>query len=437
MKITLIFLFIIQTSIWGQEFLFSDMYSQNLTINPHTSEVYLHYYFGYYDYYVANLHTLQVVKSPYQCLPVFSYKTNKMVYRDSINLYFIDYDRGTNNTIKLTDTINYPEWGNPFSPNEELVLLNNFVYSFKDNSLRQLTIDIPSGPNNWSSDSTIIVLGADPISGNQSLVEYSINNTKRDTIFYGNPYQLLNYNWSYDIKRNKLYYSTLEQNDTVGSIAKLRVLDKYAKTDSILFEYPKDRESKCYEHMAAISEIKWSGNYDRMTFLLTFYVDIPATNIYTYFPDSNKIVKVTNDCEHYGVKTHVYWANNDTLVYNDLSRLELFGIKVPGITAILNENIPVVPNEYSLSNYPNPFNGSTIIEYNLPPHTTGEIQIFNILGKKIISFNCDNSNSGINKISWNGKNSYGNSVGSGIYFAVLHLPNSSTKIKPLKLVLLK
>jgi hypothetical protein len=437
MKTLLIFLFIIQIPLWGQEFQFSDMFSQNLTTNQHTSEVYFKDYFSISDYYVANLHTMQVVTSPYKCLPVFTYKTNKMIYRDSINLHFIDYEIGTNNAVKLTDTINYPEWYDPFSPNEELVLLNNFIYSFKDNSLRSIAIDIPYFRAKWSSDSTIIVWLDNPYLGIQTLVEHSINSSKRDTLFQWNTFDEPRFNWDYDIKRNKLYYSTLEQNDTVGNIAKLRVYDRYKKIDSVIYEYPKDRGPNCNSLHAGISEIKWSGNYDRMIFLLSFFLDVSATNIYTYFPDTNKIIKVTNDCEHYGSKGHVYWANKDTLVYNDISRSGLFGIRVPEITGIVNENAPALLNEFSLSNYPNPFNGSTIIEYNIPLHEIGELQIFNILGKKIISFKCDNFKSGKNKISWNGKNSYGNSVGSGIYFAVLQLRNSSIQIRPLKLVYLK
>ncbi|MDR3668867.1 MAG: T9SS type A sorting domain-containing protein [Ignavibacteriaceae bacterium] len=437
MKSLLIILFIIQTRLFAQEFLFSDLYSPNLTTNQHTSEVYLNYFLGYNDYYVANLRTMQVVTSPYKCLPIFSYKTNKMIYRDSTYLHLIDYDRGTNNTLKLSDTLNYDENGDPFSPNGELVLLNNFIYSFKDNSLQSISIDIPYFRAKWSSDSTIIVLLNDSFLGRQSLIEHSINSSIRDTIVQLNTSVELRFNWDYDIIRRKLYYSTLEQNDTVGYIAKLRVIDRYKKTDSTIYEYPKDVESNCNRLTAQITEIRWSGNYERMSFLLTFALDVLATNIYTYIPDSNKIIKVTNDCEHYGIKNHVYWANDDTLVYNDVSRSELFGIRIPEITGIVKGNAPVLPNGYSLTNYPNPFNGNTVIEYKIPPHETGELQIFNILGKKIISFNCDINNSSKNKIFWNGKNSYGNPVGSGIYIAVFHLNNSQIQIRPLKLVYLK
>jgi hypothetical protein len=360
-----------------------------------------------------------------------------MIYRDSTYLHLIDYDRETNNTLKFNDTLNYNEQLNPFSPNEELALLNLFLYTFKDNSLRLLTIDSPYMGAKWSSDSTIIVLNEDKNSFNQTLVEYSINSSRRDTLFNRNLYKHLRFNWDYDIKRNKLYYSTLEQNDTVGYITKLRVFDRYTKADSIIYEYPKDRDPNCNRWVAAIYEIKWSGNFDRMIFLLGYFIDISATNIYAYFPDSNKIIKITNGCEHYGSKSHIYWANDDTLVYNADSQGALFGIRVPEITGIVKGNAPVLPNGYSLSNYPNPFNGSTNIEYNIPPDEKGELQIFNILGKKIISFNCENNSQGKNKITWNGKNSYGNLVGSGIYFAILHLNNSPIQIKPLKLVYLK
>ena len=47
-------------------------------------------------------------------------------------------------------------------------------------------------------------------------------------------------------------------------------------------------------------------------------------------------------------------------------------------------SISEIPEEYSLSqNYPNPFNSYTIIEYSIPEYSFVNLEIFNILGRKV------------------------------------------------------
>ena len=69
-----------------------------------------------------------------------------------------------------------------------------------------------------------------------------------------------------------------------------------------------------------------------------------------------------------------------------------------------------VPNEFSVTNYPNPFNPSTTIEMNLPIACNWTIGIFNILGEKVEEFS-GTSAAGRVLVVWNAS---GHS--SGIYF---------------------
>lgn len=76
-----------------------------------------------------------------------------------------------------------------------------------------------------------------------------------------------------------------------------------------------------------------------------------------------------------------------------------------------------LPAFYGLSNnYPNPFNPVTIIKFSLaePGYTT--IDIFNILGQKITSLAAEYRQAGNHSVIWNGLNSSGEAVASGIYF---------------------
>ncbi|MCD4650770.1 MAG: T9SS type A sorting domain-containing protein [Candidatus Cloacimonetes bacterium] len=85
-----------------------------------------------------------------------------------------------------------------------------------------------------------------------------------------------------------------------------------------------------------------------------------------------------------------------------------------------------------IGNYPNPFNPETTIKFSVKPNETAQLQIFNIKGQKVKSFN--NFKAGNHEVVWNGKNNNGKSVSSGVFF--YRLKSESTE-QVRKLLLLK
>jgi cyanophycinase len=76
-----------------------------------------------------------------------------------------------------------------------------------------------------------------------------------------------------------------------------------------------------------------------------------------------------------------------------------------------------IPNEYRLEqNFPNPFNPSTTIEYYLPKPGSVKLEIYNTLGQLVNILVEANQNKGAYKVTWNGKDSQGNTLSSGVYF---------------------
>jgi tetratricopeptide (TPR) repeat protein len=90
--------------------------------------------------------------------------------------------------------------------------------------------------------------------------------------------------------------------------------------------------------------------------------------------------------------------------------------------------------EISISNYPNPFNPTTIIEYNLPIESNVKLEVYNSLGQLVNVLVDGNQSAGRQRVTWNGKDSFGNSVSSGIYFYRIKT-NSLSQIR--KMILLK
>lgn len=76
-----------------------------------------------------------------------------------------------------------------------------------------------------------------------------------------------------------------------------------------------------------------------------------------------------------------------------------------------------IPDNFALrQNYPNPFNPETIIQYELPVDAHVEINIFDSSGRRIKSIRSGSDKAGIHKAIWDGTNSSGQKVASGIYF---------------------
>ena len=77
---------------------------------------------------------------------------------------------------------------------------------------------------------------------------------------------------------------------------------------------------------------------------------------------------------------------------------------------------PGITDEYGLfDNYPNPFNSMTQIIYRLLEDSSIELVIYNILGEEIITVISRFETSGQKSVRWDGKDSEGNSVPSGMY----------------------
>ena len=88
------------------------------------------------------------------------------------------------------------------------------------------------------------------------------------------------------------------------------------------------------------------------------------------------------------------------------------------------ELTPAVNCEISLSNYPNPFNPTTNILFNVAEEGNVEIKIYNLRGQVVKSLVNHKLAVGNHRIVWNGDNNHGSAVASGIYFVRMKQMNS-------------
>ncbi len=68
-----------------------------------------------------------------------------------------------------------------------------------------------------------------------------------------------------------------------------------------------------------------------------------------------------------------------------------------------------------LQNYPNPFNQGTKIRYQIPISCKVVLNVYNLLGKKIVTLENGFKRAGLHSIIWDGEDEAGRVVGSGVY----------------------
>jgi hypothetical protein len=79
-----------------------------------------------------------------------------------------------------------------------------------------------------------------------------------------------------------------------------------------------------------------------------------------------------------------------------------------------------LPSDFRLKqNYPNPFNPTTTIEYSLPKRGHVLIEIFNLVGQKVRALVDEYKSAGNYGITWDGTDTSGNPLATGIYFCRL------------------
>jgi len=148
-----------------------------------------------------------------------------------------------------------------------------------------------------------------------------------------------------------------------------------------------------------------------------------------YLPDAGLDVDFAGDVNNDGLHEfmfNAYWHSvfvpwpGEIFIYSDPSL-------TPHFEPRYNDNPPTV---FTLNqNFPNPFNGVTVIPFQSNINGRVELNIYNILGQTVY-FNSFDCTFGENiRVLWDGKDISGNVLPSGLYFAELIAENYREAIK--------
>lgn len=175
---------------------------------------------------------------------------------------------------------------------------------------------------------------------------------------------------------------------------------------------------------------------------------------YFYFKPQNAIVGIVNglSINLLSCRTGIYIGmtplehimyHRAFLVADQIELPYLFGVlgdsvyvyRMDILTDVDDVPVDVLPESYSLEqNYPNPFNPSTTIEFNVPTRSDVRIIVYDILGRQVASLIDGSRPAGRHSVRWNGINSDGSPVATGVYFYSLEIDG---RVESKKMLLLK
>lgn len=186
------------------------------------------------------------------------------------------------------------------------------------------------------------------------------------------------------------------------------------------------------------SDLNGNGKID--FYVLAYYGNSPYRQSVKIFDIStNQVILERNDNNYYFSYPTLIDVNNDGLKECVITKFDYpifanYSFEVYSTTASGVEE-STAPGQFHLyQNFPNPFNPSTTIRFNVPSVSPVKLKISNVTGELIKTIIVEVQTAGEHEIVWDGKSDNGVRQPSGIYFYQL-ITNSNTESR--KMILLR
>ena len=121
-------------------------------------------------------------------------------------------------------------------------------------------------------------------------------------------------------------------------------------------------------------------------------------------------------------------------VYYQLEQVDLDGsvTRSSAVEVLLGARMPL-PTEFATNVFPNPFNPSTTISYDLPNEALVSIVIYDAIGQEVRRLVSEQMAAGRYRTQWDARDNQGRAVGSGVYIAKVEAGSFSSSQKMLLL----
>ena len=407
----------------AQEFTFANDYYRYTTLSPYSGVVYSQNLFGEEAYdiweFVPRTKEMQLSKIRSYYPPVFANKNNWAAYLDSINqMHICDF---VSNSEKVVSTILYKTanknsggtYGCSFSPNDKYVLIlanpKVFCYSIADGTISAVKNEdlIVTSPYDvmydWADNDSTLILMKNIDNYTNILLSYNFITDQTDTLVYSDSIHMMSQYrpFAYNQQTGKLFYATTSKTSADVS---LHSYDLKTKTDNVIFYAP--YISNSYGILDEIGGLTWSPDWTSLA-AFSYGLDL-RTNLHVYYGASN-VMQTYFKYIRPEQMFNAVWLNNDTLIYQKVS--SLCGYAFNSTVDIKQPSGNGVDYHIDASNYPNPFNPSTRIDYALPEAAVVQIKIYTLTGALVKTLVNEYKEAGYYSADFNAA-----TLPSGVYF---------------------
>lgn len=122
--------------------------------------------------------------------------------------------------------------------------------------------------------------------------------------------------------------------------------------------------------------------------------------------------RIADVCSQYGAK-----KADDVVALLDRPRATAAVAKAEPVE---EKSGPIPARFYATDNFPNPFNAQTSLEFGLAEATRVSLRIYDLRGTRVATLVDGVRQAGIHRIEWDGRDSSGRAVASGVYYYSLH-----------------
>lgn len=392
------------SNVHAQHFFVTDYTNiREFTIDQFTKDI----YFNVSEYALrTNLKTNITDTTFFPGFPVFANKEHISCYLGGSDVYLYNF---ASNSSQLFGLATNNDLRLEFSPNDSAVIFHDKFFELDNYRILDNSNSISVYKNNynddyyglkhiWSSDSTLIRSGMD-----HSIVHYYIKSGKVDTLVPGQtvfadyfPYP----HFAYNDSLNAFAYTIFAVSNTFLNLY-------YFDTNEIV-------QLHVGEHEIDFDFLSWSPNNKKLAFI-THGIIGGGGGLNVFDLDSNETFEIIPFYDSDG-KSHIQWLNSDTLLYS-ASRGRIMGIKADTSTIIIDvKDEPLLPTSINISNYPNPFNNGTIIQFTLNESAHVKLIIVDVLGKLITELVNEDKYIGTYRVRFNPTD-----LASGIYYCVANV----------------
>ncbi len=165
----------------------------------------------------------------------------------------------------------------------------------------------------------------------------------------------------------------------------------------------------------------------------------PETKIPSLVSDGRNLIRDISENNEWTInlpeKTELSWVSDDmpsglVLITNDgripMNSMDKIVLPAGEYKIVLKNS---VPERFTVSAHPNPFNSSTSIRVSAPSDGYATISIYSIDGKQIETLWEGNLSAGEHTYVWDGKNANGSQVSAGIYFVRTRFGDSVSTLR--------